>query len=747
MVFDDISSIGGNGGRDAVGIALLPEGNSGSTVSGRPVLHFTLILNQWLGGVQLLAGYHFVNLLIHFGGTLALFGLARATLLLPSMRRYCKVIQSSIIAFLIAALWSLHPLQTESVTYIIQRAESLAGFFYILTLYCFIRATKGDAAHARILWFVLSVVACLLGMASKETVASAPLIILLYDRTFVSGSFSVAWRNRRLYYGALAATWLVLAFCIIWSGSRGGTVGAFDENYRWHYLLTQSQAIIHYIWLSFFPYPLVFDYGYACVRSLGDVIFQAIGIVLLLGLTIWALWKKPIWGFLGAFFFLILAPTSSVVPIVTQTMAEHRMYLALMPIVAIVVCAIFVWSSRFASLICAALLVVLSVMTFSRNKDYYNGLTLWQTSADACPENARAWSSLGGYQMKTGQLEAAKASFAKALEIEPWRTNARIFYAELLFRTGNLHESCNQFEKVVDTISKDEAPLAYYAYNNYSLVLAACGLDEQAIAWLQKAVALMPEKAGAYYNIGKILDRNGHWDDAISAYQRAVCYDPAWVNARNNLGELLTRLGQFPEAIDVLKPGLNSMQKLPELHYNIAIAYWKINKNEEAAEQFAEALVLNPNFKEAHINLGILLAAQGRLADACTHYEAALKLTKGRNALLSAALGQSLFGLGRRDEAISKLREAADIASDDLQISYILADMLGQAGYYNEALERLKQITMRMPQVSLFQISLGRVYEKLGQRAAALQCYEVALRLEPGNAEAEKLRDAISQEK
>ena len=183
------------------------------------------------------------NLAIHYLAGLALFGIVRRTL----ARR--KDPAAALIAFSAALVWALHPLQTESVTYIIQRAESLMGLFYLVTLYCFIRGAEADGRQRP--WFALCVAACLLGMATKEVMVSAPLIVLLYDRTFVAGSFREAWRRRWGLHAALAATWLPLAGLVAGAGwDRSGTSGFNSDVTPWAYWLTQFEAVTRYLWLS-----------------------------------------------------------------------------------------------------------------------------------------------------------------------------------------------------------------------------------------------------------------------------------------------------------------------------------------------------------------------------------------------------------------------------------------------------------------------------------------------------------------
>ena len=151
-------------------------------------------------------GYHVVNLAIHILGALVLYGVVRRTLLCASLRqRYGD--EARWLALAVALIWVVHPLQTESVTYLIQRTESLMGLFFLLTLYCVIR---GSTSSGRRGWYAAAVVCCALGMGSKEVMVVAPLTVLLYDRAFLSGSFREALRARAALYAGLFGCWLVL---------------------------------------------------------------------------------------------------------------------------------------------------------------------------------------------------------------------------------------------------------------------------------------------------------------------------------------------------------------------------------------------------------------------------------------------------------------------------------------------------------------------------------------------------------
>jgi hypothetical protein len=259
------------------------------------------------------------------------------------------------------------------VTYTVQRVESLMGLFYLLTLYGFIRAA---ASPRPAIWQVCTVATCLLGIATKEVMATAPVLVLLYDRTFVAGTFREGWRRRwRLYLG-LAATWLALAAMVASTGwNRGGASGFNVGVTPWAYWLTQFEAVARYLWLSVWPHPLVIDYGTFWVHDAGQVAGYALVVVALAAATVWALGRAPQAGFLGAWFFVILAPTC-VVPGTIQMIVEHRMYLPAAAVVTLGVLGIHAAIGRRSWVLFAALALGLGVLTARRNADYRSDLVL-----------------------------------------------------------------------------------------------------------------------------------------------------------------------------------------------------------------------------------------------------------------------------------------------------------------------------------------------------------------------------------
>ena len=319
---------------------LCPPHGEGLTIEGRPILNFSFAINYAVSGTRVWS-YHALNLIFHLLAGLALFGIVRRTL-----ERGARGGSPALLGLGVALLWTVHPLQTEAVTYVVQRAESLMGLFYLLTLYGFVRATA-EPSRRPLLWFGLSWLACLFGMATKEVMITAPVMVFFFDRTFVAGSFAAAWRRRRSYYLALAATWLLpIALVASTGGNRSGSVG-FGAGVSWGaYVLTQFQAIVTYLRLAFWPHPLVFEYGTFWV-SFGRMAPCGIVVGLLAAATIWALVRRPALGFLGFWFFGILAPTS-LAPGTTQMIVEHRMYLPLAALAVLFVLAVHAAARRAA---------------------------------------------------------------------------------------------------------------------------------------------------------------------------------------------------------------------------------------------------------------------------------------------------------------------------------------------------------------------------------------------------------------
>ena len=518
FIFDDIAAIQKNRTLRSLRTAevLVPPGET--TVARRPLTNLSFAVNYAIGGFAV-RSYHAGNLLIHLLAALTLFGIVRRTLLLPALRgRFGGA--STGLAAAAALIWALHPLQTESVTYIVQRAESLMGLCYLLTLYAVIRGASSERPGP---WYAGAVAVCALGMGAKEVMATAPLIVLLYDRAFLSGTFRETFRRRGALYLGLAATWAVLAAMMLLGKAAGGAGFGLDVG-PWEYARTQPGVILRYLGLSFWPSPLCFDYCWPIAASVWQNLPAAIAIAALLAASLWALCRAPVLGFFGAWFFLVLAPSSSFLPIPTEVAAEHRMYLPLAaPAVAMVIAA-YLAAERLSRrrlavgilaflALCAA--AGLGALTYQRNAQYRSEISIWEDATHKRPENARAWSALGRAYDDASRYEDAIRVCDRALAVEAGAN---------LFDTGT-------------------------AYCNRGVACAGIGRLAEAVQDYDKAIALNPDYALAYYNRGLACAAMGRLAEAIGDYDKAIALNPDYAEAYENRGIAYARAGRADEAL------------------------------------------------------------------------------------------------------------------------------------------------------------------------------------------------------
>ena len=618
FVFDDVKSITQNPTiRHLWPLSdVLSPPNFVTGAAGRPIVNLSLAVNYALGGFNV-TGYHVLNTAIHALAGLVLFGIVRRTLRRPLLLERFGTAALPL-ALAVALVWVLHPLQTESVTCVVQRTESLMGLFYLLTLYGFIRSVESPAPRR---WEIGTVVVCLVGMATKEVMVSVPVLVLLYDRTFVAGNFRAAWQLRWRLYLALAGTWLLLAWLMARSSQRGGLVGFGLGISAWDYALTQCRAILLYLQLAFWPSPLVVDYGAVVVRRVGEAWLQGLLLLALVAATFVALRRRPVLGFLGFWFFAILAPSSSFVPLATQTIAEHRMYLPLAAVVVGVVLGAYRWLRKVSLPVWLAVAAGAGWLTGVRNEDYRDALTLWSDAVAKQPGNSRAQLNLASALADAGRLEDARARAAEAVRLFPKHAEAHYSLGNILLRLDRPAEAAAADETAVRL-----RPDLVEAHYMLGTALVRLGRTEEAVAHLETALRLRPDFADVEHTLAGTLAMAGRTTEALEHYEAALRLQPDNPGLHVEMGNILGRTGRTDEAIRHFQAAAQLDPDSMAVHYNLGNALFQAHRPAEAAEQYTTVVRLQPDFAEAHNNLGNALAQLGRIDEAQTHYEETLRL-------------------------------------------------------------------------------------------------------------------------
>jgi tetratricopeptide (TPR) repeat protein len=558
-------------------------------VAGRPLVNASFAVNYALNGPTVF-GYHAANIAIHVAAALLLFLLVRHALALWTGRP--PWLSPATVALLTALLWGVHPLNTEAVDYVTQRTELLLGVCYLLTLYASLRAVNARGPG----WPIVAVMACAAGMACKESMVTAPIAVALVDAVLVFGSIQAALRARGRLYASLACTWVLLGV-VMWSGPRVHSAGFDSGVTAWTYLMNQPAIIARYIRLALWPGALVAVYGWPAAISIGQVWPYGLLIAALVVVTCVALYMRPPLGALGAWFFITLAPTSSIIPIATEVGAERRMYLPLLAIVLLAVASAAWVADRLvgrtararpvAVAIAFVAIAALSVTTYIRNRDYSSPVRLTQTAVDRRPNDV-----------------------------------ARHFLGSALIEAGRRNDGIEELKRATATDPRSYYDLGNAYFEDGKLDDALRELDQ----FVRRQPALL-EVVSARRTMGRVYAIRSQWARAIEQYKLVRLMSRSDVDVRGLLADAYLHTEAFPEAIDEYRAYLRVRPATNDALDNLGYALVAVGRLDEAIGVFRQAVTENPRDAVAGRNLALALFDHGETAQAADAARRALTLT------------------------------------------------------------------------------------------------------------------------
>ncbi len=675
-------------------------------------------------------GFHLISLLLHLANICLVYLLGR------SVWRRLDDGESSA-PLLAAAIFALHPLNSEAVNYSNALPNLMVTGFYLLALVSLLRATEPRPPGTRAsfgAWalFWLSLAGALLSKELAVTVVvMAPLLLF-----WIAGrdpAHQPLLSGRRLVLVVVAI--LLGAVSLLATGAHHevrkvilGSGERLTGSWPLTLLLTvlgQAEILLRYLWLGVVPWPgfLNVDHGrhlhlYRRALSADNgsiaVHYPELVLPVLASLALMALaaaafrWRRraPLLTFFCLWPLVTHAPTSLVPR--GEPMVEYRTYL---PMVG--VCLALAWalrraleaaSVRFASLslptprlVAAAIPVALLASgTAIRNTDWTTRLTLWRDSVQKNPHNYRAHTNLGKALAENGRPDEATQHYRRALELNPRYLQALNNLGNMYARQGRAREAIGLYRRAL-AVDEDYVEVLV----NLGRTLAGQGDREEAERLLRRALEARPDFAEAHHNLAAVMEAGNRLDQAVAYYRRALELDPAQVQSHNNLGNLLVRQGKLAGA----------------------------------TERYRRAIALAPHLAEAHGNLGRVLAMQGKPEQAIVSFRRALQLEPD-GADVHSNLGTALAGLGRLQEASAAFRRALELQPNLADAHNNLGNVLSFQGNPSEAIVHYRLALQHNPRLAEAENNLGRALQLEGKPEEAIEHYRRAIELSPGSAEA-----------
>lgn len=480
----------------------------------RFLVGLSLALNYALGGLNVV-GYHVFNISAHILAACLVYQLIRLTLVTPALRAERSTGQDKTAALLGALIFLAHPLQTQAVTYIWQRAASLAAIFYLASLVFYIRWRLSRSSG----FYKAGLVCVLLGMFCKENTITLPLSVALYEFCFL-GKVGESREKRLWPLIPFFLTMMVIPLVLLRAPSitldlmrpqfaeSTNSVGLLDMTSfvdqsvitRGTYILTQLNVLRTYFRLLFFPVRQNLDYDYPLSHSFLEphTLFSFFFLAAVFLGAVFLLKRLKLAGFGILWIFVTLSVESIVAQ--NDVLFEHRLYLPMVGF-SLFLIGTADWLARKTRkpwVVLALLLPLASLyagLTFRRNFVWENELTLWEDVIQKSPNKARAYQNRGVVYQNQGKIEEALQDFNKALELKP-------AYDRALYNRGNIYLNQNDDVQALRDFNRalEISPAYDKALNNRGLIYLRRGQYAKALADFEKAMAIDPSLADPYTN-------------------------------------------------------------------------------------------------------------------------------------------------------------------------------------------------------------------------------------------------------
>ena len=520
----------------------------------RILCYLSFALNYRLGHFHPL-GYHLVNITIHFLAGTSVYALVRGLLRTPRLAGAVRPEARTWLPLLVAALFVLHPLQTQAVTYTVQRLASMAALLYIAALASYVQARLAVSTARRYAWAAACLVVAGLAFFTKENTATLPLAFLLVEATLFRHRPMRLLQLGGLALSGLAMVWLVAALAF---GRHPFSIGAMSmltsqtpEIARSAYFATQMPVLWTYMRLFFWPVGLHLDYAVQLVPGLATApaLLALAGHLLVIALALAAWRPRPLVTFALLFYYLAHAVESSVIPI-PELAFEHRAYLPNLGLCLLVGWLLTVEAPRATGakrlVVPGAVvaLLLLGVLTWQRNQQWRHPVSFWQDNVRLAPAKARAWGNLGKSLLDANRPEEAGKALREALRLQPSGIGSAAgsaMDAVNLVAALQMQKHDDEALALIDqmlgrTLETPTRALLYLNQGNIRFERQAFAAAESSY---REALRLEPANLTTLANLASTYAQTGRFAAAESLYRRVLEVDPDDTSTRENLLQLM----------------------------------------------------------------------------------------------------------------------------------------------------------------------------------------------------------------
>jgi tetratricopeptide (TPR) repeat protein len=559
-------------------------------------------------------GYHLTNILLHAGNAALFFLLSRLLLshaFYPS--KDAARIDVDLAAAVAALLFSLHPLRVESVVWATERRDVLSGLFFLLTLYCYVRAQENTGPSSHRSWLAASLVACVFSLTAKATAITMPAVLLLLD-VYPLRRLQGGWRSwlepngKRILWEKVPFAVLAIVFAIIaaYAQQSAGALRPMQQYFLSYRLGQAAYGTIFYLWKSLVPWNLspLYELPYDFEAWMPLLIFSA-AVAAAITIALFLLrrqWPAALASWL--YYLVMLMPVLGIAQSGPQLVADRYSYFSCMSW-AVLLGGGFFHLCNFAryrsedrsalfgiSALASPVLIIFAIMTLKQTEVWRNTKTLWEYVIAAEPQSSIAHYNLGRIYENDGRLDDGIKYYRRAVTINPTNADAHYNLARLLAKQDMQAQAIDHYSRALAVRPNDAD-----AHNNLGLLLARRGEFEPALAEFKKAIHFDPKYGKAFFNMGRIFAQRNELDKAVENYRQALTLNPNEIEILLGLGDALVRQGQAAEAEAYLQ----------------------------------RAVTLRPESSEAHVALARSLASQGKKDEAEKYYREALRLLKSKS--------------------------------------------------------------------------------------------------------------------